>query len=229
MWVPTLTSVSRQALFAGKLPIYFPSSINTTNNEGSLWRQFWEGAGLSRLDITYSRGLGDGDAATVLENVLNPEQTRVIGLVVDKVDKIIHGMQLGAAGMHNQIKQWCNNGFLSSLIGYLLDHGYQVWLTSDHGNVECRGKGRPSEGVIAETRGERARVYPTDELRERVAGDFTFARKWQPVGLPSGCFPLIAGEYNAFVREGEVIVGHGGASIEEIIVPLVRFERRTRS
>jgi len=27
-WIPTLTSVSRQAIFAGKPPIYFPSSIN---------------------------------------------------------------------------------------------------------------------------------------------------------------------------------------------------------
>ena len=28
------------------------------------------------------------------------------GLVVDKVDRIMHGMQLGSAGMHNQVRQW---------------------------------------------------------------------------------------------------------------------------
>jgi hypothetical protein len=224
-WVPTLTSVSRQAIFSGKPPIYFPASIQSTNSESSLWKQFWEDAGLSRLDIAYQRGLGDGDVSAILEAVIHPDRTRAVGLVVDKVDKIMHGMQLGAAGMHNQIKQWAYSGFLNSLIDYLLDRGYQVWMTSDHGNIECQGKGRPSEGVIAETRGERVRVYPTPELRTTVARDFPFASEWQPIGLPQGYFPLIASGRDAFITPGTAIVGHGGVSIEEVIVPLIKFER----
>ncbi len=224
-WVPTLTSVSRQAIFSGKPPIYFPASIQSTKSESSLWKQFWEDAGLSRLDIAYQRGLGDGDVSAILEAVIHPDRTRAVGLVVDKVDKIMHGMQLGAAGMHNQIKQWAYSGFLNSLIDYLLDRGYQVWMTSDHGNIECQGKGRPSEGVIAETRGERVRVYPTPELRTTVARDFPFASEWQPIGLPQGYFPLIASGRDAFVTPGTAIVGHGGVSIEEVIVPLIKFER----
>jgi len=227
-WIPTLTSVSRQSIFSGKPPLYFPSSINSTNSEEKLWKQFWEDHGLSRLDVAYQRGLGDGDASNVLDAAIHPGKTKVVGLVVDKVDKIMHGMQLGSAGMHNQIKQWCHAGFLSSLVGQLLDYGYEVWLTADHGNIQCDGKGRPSEGVIAETRGERVRVYPTPELRSQVAGAFPFAHEWQPVGLPADYFPLVASGRDAFVNPGEAIVGHGGVAIEEVIVPLVKFERRTR-
>jgi len=227
-WIPTLTSISRQSIFSGKPPLYFPSSINSTNSEEKLWKQFWEGHGLSRLDVAYQRGLGDGDASSVLDSAIHPGKTKVVGLVVDKVDKIMHGMQLGSAGMHNQIKQWCQSGFLSALVGQLLDYGYGVWLTADHGNIQCEGKGRPSEGVIAETRGERVRVYPTPELRSQVAGAFPFAHEWQPVGLPAEYFPLVAGGRDAFVNPGEAIVGHGGVAIEEVIVPLVKFERRTR-
>lgn len=227
-WIPTVTSISRQSIFSGKPPLYFPSSINSTNSEEKLWKQFWEGHGLSRLDVTYQRGLGDGDASNVLDSAIHPGKTKVVGLVVDKVDKIMHGMQLGSAGMHNQIKQWCHAGFLSALVGQLLDYGYEVWLTADHGNIQCEGKGRPSEGVIAETRGERVRVYPTPELRAQVAGAFPFAHEWQPVGLPADYFPLVAGGRDAFVNPGDAIVGHGGVAIEEVIVPLVKFERRTR-
>ena len=227
-WIPTLTSVSRQSIFSGKPPLYFPSSINSTNSEEKLWKQFWEGHGLSRLDVAYQRGLGDGDAAGVLDSAIHPGKTKVVGLVVYKVDKIMHGMQLGSAGMHNQIKQWCHAGFLSAMVGQLLDYGYEVWLTADHGNIQCDGKGRPSEGVIAETRGERVRVYPTPELRAQVAGAFPFAHEWQPVGLPADYFPLVAGGRDAFVNPGDAIVGHGGVAIEEVIVPLVKFERRTR-
>lgn len=226
-WIPTLTSVSRQSIFSGKAPIYFSTTINTTNSESNHWKLFWESAGLSRQDIAYGRGLGDGDVVQVLDDILNPGKTRVVGLVIDKVDKIMHGMQLGAAGMHNQIKQWCNDGFLSLLIGYLLGNGYEVWLTSDHGNIECCGKGRPSEGAIAESRGERVRVYPTPELRSSMANKFPFAFEWEPIGLPSGYYPLVAEDKDAFILPNETIVGHGGFSIEEVIVPLVKFERRT--
>ena len=183
---------------------------------------------MSRLDVAYQRGLGDGDASTVLDSLIHPGKTKVVGLVVDKVDKIMHGMQLGSAGMHNQIKQWCQSGFLAALVGQLLDYGYEVWLTADHGNIQCDGKGRPSEGVIAETRGQRVRVYPTPELRSQVAGSFPFAHEWQPIGLPADYFPLVAGGRDAFVNPGEAIVGHGGVAIEEVIVPLVKFERRIR-
>ena len=210
----------------GQAAALFPVIHQLDQQRRETLKQFWEGHTCPADN--YQRGLGDGDAAGVLDSVIQPGKTRVVGLVVDKVDKIMHGMQLGSAGMHNQIKQWCHAGFLSAMVGQLLDYGYEVWLTADHGNIQCDGKGRPSEGVIAETRGERVRVYPTPELRAQVAGAFPFAHEWQPVGLPADYFPLVAGGRDAFVNPGDAIVGHGGVAIEEVIVPLVKFERMCR-
>ena len=227
-WIPTLTSVSRQAIFFGKPPQSFPASINSTDSEEKLWQQFWTDNGLSRPEIAYKRGLGSGDVSKDLDETVNPGQTKAVGLVVDMVDKIMHGMQLGAVGMHGQVAQWCQGGYLGKLIDYLLDHDYDVWLTSDHGNIECEGKGRPAEGVLAEIRGARARVYQTPELRSQVASAFTSACEWEPIGLPDNYFPLVAGGRDAFVNPGNSIVGHGGITLEEVIVPLVKFERRTR-
>lgn len=227
-WIPTLTSVSRQAIFSGKPPIYFPSSINSTNSEEKLWKQFWQGHDVSKLDIAYKRSLGDGDAEAAMDSLINPAKTKVVGLVIDKVDKIMHGMQLGAAGMHNQIDQWCQGEYLTSLLNYLSNHGYEIWITSDHGNIESIGKGRPTEGAIAESRGERVRIYPTPELRSQISSTFTFAHEWLPSGLPDDYFPLVATGNDAFVNEGDSIVGHGGVAIEEVIVPLIKVERRTQ-
>ena len=225
-WVPTLTSVSRQALFAGKAPFYFPASIKNTNAEEGLWRQFWEDAGVPKNAIAYKRGLGSGDAVANLEDAAHPERTKILGLVVDTVDSIMHGMQLGAAGMHNQVRQWCGLGFLRDCIAYLLDRGYQVWLTSDHGNIECQGKGRPADGILAEARGERARVYPTQELRSQIAGGLSETLQWPPVGLPEGYYPLLAKGHDAFCQENSTTVGHGSISLEEVLVPFVKIERR---
>ena len=229
-WIPTLTSISRQAIFAGKPPLYFPTSIYSTHAEGNLWRKFWKDVGIPNAEIAYRRSLRDlpasGDIDETLDAVLASPNTRIVGLVVDKVDKIMHGMHLGAAGMHNQIEQWCQGGFLSALIERLLDRGFDVWLTSDHGNIECRGKERPREGAAAEVRGERVRIYPTPDLRDQTAGAFEFAKRWHPVGLPPDTFPLVAQGNDAFGTPGETIVGHGGITIEEVIVPLVKFGRR---
>ncbi len=226
-WIPTLTSVSRQSIFSGKPPIYFSSSINSTNSEEKLWKQFWQGQGISKLDVVYRRGLGDGDPIVIMDSLINP-QTKVVGLVIDKVDKIMHGMQLGAAGMHNQIDQWCKGEYLITLLNYLNRREYEVWLTSDHGNIESIGRGRPKEGAIAESRGERVRVYPTHELRSQIFSSYTFAREWQSSGLPDDYFPLVTTGNDAFINEGDSIVGHGGIAIEEVIVPLIEIERRMR-
>ena len=59
-WIPSLTSVSRQATFAGKAPIFFPNSIQTTDKEPALWAQFWADQGLMPNEVMYIKGLGKG-------------------------------------------------------------------------------------------------------------------------------------------------------------------------
>ncbi len=226
-WIPTITSVSRQAVFAGKPPFYFPSSIHTTAKEPVLWAQFWRDHKLANQEVAYAKGLGGGTLESVEEMVAQPK-TRVVGLVVDTVDKIAHGMELGAAGMHNQVRQWAAQPFMANLVDLLLENGFSVYLTSDHGNTEAAGCGRPAEGALADVLGERARIYPDPLLRGQVKQRFPDSLEWPPIGLPEGYFPLLAPGRSAFVREGDHLVGHGGASIEELVVPLVQIESREK-
>jgi len=227
-WIPTLTSVSRQSIFSGKPPMYFSQTIHSTEAESTLWQQFWLSNGLSKHEIVFRRGLGQGNYKDDFSSLNLSDRTKVIGLVIDTVDKIMHGMQLGSRGMHNQIRQWMEQGYLVSTISELLDLGFDVSLTSDHGNTECVGYGRPSEGAIAELRGLRARVYPTHELRSRVATIYTFAREWQPFGLPENYYPLLVSGHEAFGVTAETYVGHGGISIDEVIVPWVKLKKRVQ-
>ena len=224
-WIPTITSVSRQSAFAGKPPIYFPNSIHTTDKEPALWTQFWADQGLTQQEVAYAKGLGNGPLESVEEIVARPK-TRVVGLVVDKVDKIMHGMELGAAGMHNQVRQWAEGPFMTQLFDLLLENGFRVYLSSDHGNIEASGCGRPAEGALANLRGERARIYSDSLLRGRVKERFPDALEWPPIGLPEDYWPLLAPPRAAFVPKTRNLVGHGGVALEELIVPLVRIERR---
>jgi hypothetical protein len=223
-WIPSLTSVSRQAAFAGKAPIFFPNSIQSTDKELALWAQFWADQGFTPNEVVFFKGLGDGSMEPFSEALSHPK-ARVAGLVVDKVDKIMHGMEMGTAGMHNQVCQWAKQPYLNTLLDLLFDRGFKVYLTSDHGNVEAVGCGRPAEGAMANLRGERVRIYPDVALRSKVKERFPAALEWDPVGLPEDCLALLAPARQAFVQENKRIVSHGGISVEELIVPLVQIER----
>jgi hypothetical protein len=93
-WLPTTTSVSRQAVFAGKPPLYYPTSIHTTDKEAGLWTQFWADQGLPPTEVGYEKGLGEEFTLSRAQEAVSHPKLRAVGLIVDTVDKIMHGMQL---------------------------------------------------------------------------------------------------------------------------------------
>lgn len=223
-WVPTITSVSRQAMFAGKAPYQFPNSIHGTSSEDKLWRQFWMEYGLAGAQVMYQKNLGIGEVETLIDS-LSDRRLRVAGLVINTVDDIMHGMMLGAAGMHNQVAQWANQGYLFELLQGLVNEGFKIYLTSDHGNIEAQGQGKINDGATADARGERARVYPNALLRETAKEKHPETINWPNCGLPADYTVLLPNRRTAFVANGERIVGHGGIALEEVIVPFVTIER----
>jgi len=216
--VPTLTAVSRQAIFAGRTPLYFSGSITSTQKEEALWSVFWQEAGLNPAEVGYKRGLGNEDVDDDWVHFVLEDHT-IIGLVVDKVDKILHGMQLGSVGMIGNVRLWAEDGYLEKVVEKLLDHGFEIFITSDHGNVESVGQGSPREGCLAESHGMRSRLYNDPRIRDSVHEQFTETICWDAGGLPTGIHALLAQGRTAFTQEGNKVVSHGGITLEEVIVP----------
>jgi len=223
-WVPTLTSVTRQSIFAGEPPLYFPESIETTSKERSHWLRFWEDQGVQRSGVEVVTNL-DVPADPRLDTVLANPRLAILGLVWNKVDDIMHGMMMQTAGMHSHVRLWASQGHLQQMLGRLHQEGFVVYLTADHGNVTATGIGNPREGVLVETRGKRARVYDRPEFREEVAVKFPESIRWPSDGLPPARHVLLAGDLKAFTNEGDEIVAHGGIALEEVMVPFVAITR----
>lgn len=224
-WLPTLTAVSRQALFSGLKPREFADSITVTSTEPSLWTRFWQDQGLRGSEVMYRKGIRRVDQLEELAAALSNPSVKVAGLVVDTIDEIVHGAVLGKRGIASQIESWCESGFVERLFALLLDRGFHVYLTSDHGNVEAIGAGRPNQGVIAESRGERVRIYRTSLLRSQSAEQIPGTIELPTPALPPDFLPLFAGKRTAFVNKGDELVAHGGISVEELIVPFVKVSR----
>ncbi|WP_068635438.1 BREX-3 system phosphatase PglZ [Thauera butanivorans] len=220
-WAPTLTSVSRQAIFSGMRPREFPDSIETTSAEPAQWSRFWLDQGLRANEVIYRKGLQRNDHLEELTAALASPNVKVVGLVVDTVDDIVHGAVLGKRGVATQIASWVDTGFVERLLDLLLGKGFHVYLTADHGNVDAVGQGRPKQGVAAELRGERVRTYRNEALAAESAASTTNAYRLDVAGLPANFLALFAGGRTAFLLQGDQAVVHGGISVEELLVPFV--------
>jgi len=224
-WVPSITSISRQSIFAGEPPLYFGSSLETTAKEQAHWHRFWEDQGVPRDNVDLVKAL-DGPDDAKLETALSNPRLSILGLVWNKVDDIMHGMEMQTAGMHNQVRLWASQGHLNRLLLRLHTEGFVVYITADHGNVTAKGIGNPREGILAETHGERVRVYDRSEFRDDIANKFPQSVRWPSHGLPPERHVLLSGDLNAFTQLDDEIVCHGGIALEEVIVPFVSVSRR---
>ena len=213
--VPTLTAISRQAIFAGRLPVDFAESVGTTDREPKRWSDFWAEEGIPSRDVAFRVLLG----AEVDEVPSLQAGFPVVGLVVKAIDEMLHGAKLlGDAQLQSAIETWIEHGFLKALLREADSNGYETWITSDHGNLETLPSGRVMEGLMVETAGVRVRCYPDQSLRDGRLAD---GEPWDPPGLPGGIYPLFAPGRSGYFS-GRVRVTHGGISLDEVIVPLAR-------
>lgn len=224
-WIPSITSVSRQSIFSGKIPLNFGDTIRTTNYEERQWKDFWIDKGFDKSDIFYQRALGSVSyLETDLQHVLRNK--KIIGCVIDSIDKFMHAAQQGLWSVHSELKYWLDKGFLLSFLNDLIQSDFEVYITSDHGNLESQGIGRINQGVLANSKGERVRVYDDNSIRNRTRDDyFEVSQDWDSQFLPLNYYPLIAKKNYAFITKNDKIVGHGGTNIEEVYVPFVKVTK----
>lgn len=225
-WLPTVTGVSRQAIFTGDQPRAFAKTLGSTSPESTAWQRFWLNEGLTPQQVFYAKGLGQPGSCNDLIAGPIAEGAEVIGLVVDTVDELLHGELFGKQGLVGRIEHWLGLGEWSRLVSSLIDARYHIYVASDHGNVDVVGMGRPSEGSAAEERGERVRIYDSEVLRQKSSTTIAGSRVLQPGGLPETYKPLFAPHGRAFIPDGRRAVVHGGTSLEEVIVPFIRISRK---
>lgn len=225
--VPSVTSVSRQALVSGLRPARLADTLTVTSHEGRRWREHWQ----ARTELTPERflyGALDERCETPLLGDILSQRTMAACLVSTAMDNMLHGATQGAAGVQASLRLWLADSShrLEALIDRLLEEQMLVVLASDHGHVEAVGMGQPQEGVLVETRSKRARLYNNADFARSVQQQFPDTILWENDGLlPAGWQALMPKGRQAFAPQGTRVVSHGGLTIDEMVVPLVRIER----
>lgn len=230
--IPTITAISRHALISGLRPadFYHPNAAKAT--EAKAWDSFWMREGglpENTIDLLALR-LEKNDPAP---EITNP-RLQALCLIERQLDEIMHGSMLGAMDHQATVNLWLsqnNSGInstkLENVINLLLDENFTVFLSSDHGHCEAYGIGKPSEGLMAQSRGRRARLYSDRRSAEHVQIAFNQTILWEDDGLlPKNLFALLPTGRQAFSELDEIVITHGGVTMDEIVVPLIEIKKK---
>ncbi len=218
--IPTITAVSRHALVGGLRPADLPP-WPTSRNEARLWSVFWGQQGLpAEACACLHLALDPAGPPAELENI----RLQAVCLTDRKIDDMVHNTSLGAADFQASLRLWLGSygKKLEDVIVSLLAQGFTLYVASDHGHVEVQGIGQPSEGLTVQTRGKRARIYDNRQAAANVQSAFAQTILWSQDGLlPESAWVLMPQGRQAFALADEIVVTHGGPTLDEVVVPLV--------
>jgi hypothetical protein len=212
--IPTITNVSRQAIFAGAIPSAFATRLRSPAEE-RLWQEFWQRAGLEPSHVVYARADG-----WRLPDI--PADAQAVGIVVNAVDDAMHAVgNFDDPGLADLVTRFAEQNVIGQLAHNASLHGWDLWFTSDHGNLSCRGLDQKVQlpGLTVTSKGQRVWTFASPALRDAATVP---GLAWDPPGYPQeGGHPLFAVGRTCYYK-GRTLISHGGLSLDEVFVPLVR-------
>lgn len=211
--IPTTTSISRQCLLSNK----YPSQLMEPWHQNKEKAEFISCAvdmGFKLEQIGYERSY-DANFLSIV---------KCAAVIINDVDYIIHGQKQGRIGMFNDITVLYKQGRLIELTNRLLKAGFDVYISSDHGNTPCVGMGKlVKTGVEVETKSRRMLVLKDfadkDALLDHY-GVFAYPKYY----LNKDFDYLICDIGHSFDAKGEKVMNHGGITIDEVIVPFIKIK-----
>lgn len=208
---PTVTSVARQCVFSGKLPKELNDPFSMGNEEKE-WREYWRNHGYKDHEIVFFKGE---------EPNITP-QTKIVGIVIDICDKLMHDELQGLDGLLQGISNWMKDGALIRLISSLHEHGFAVYMTADHGNTATIAEGKFTKpGVLADPASRRAVVYQS--FADPIELQKFTTTQYSGTYLPEGYTAYLFTEGTCYGTPGKEYVTHGGMTLEEAVVPFVKI------
>lgn len=252
--LPTATQYSRNALFAGMMPMdieaKYPNEWKNDDEEGGKnlhEAKFLEGQlkqlKLDNLKWQYLKITNNEDGKSFEDNIHNYLNNDLTVIVYNFVDMLSHArteMEVLKELAGDEVSyrsltvSWFEHSPLHRALKKIADKDIQVFVTTDHGTVrvktpsKCVGD-RATTTNLRYKHGRNLQYEDRDVLafrdprvvglpRPNVSSTFIFAK--EDVFL---CYP---NNYNYYVNYYRNTFQHGGISLEEMIVPIIRLQSK---
>jgi hypothetical protein len=208
-WLPSITALSRQALFRGEMPRV--DYRQTPAEEEKLWQQLW------RANPVFM--------PVYQHNVISPEElntaTRRLAVVDVQLDKKMH-QSSDYYDLYELTRNWAVK--FAEIIARLHREEFRIVLTTDHGNVHATGIGtlKPEEKAhlyLDNSRGERFVYFNSKELKDA----FRHAHSAVPFFENTRENWLSIADDSSFSSPRKQLITHGGSHFMETVIPLIIF------
>ncbi|HWB25095.1 MAG TPA: bifunctional response regulator/alkaline phosphatase family protein [Chitinophagaceae bacterium] len=249
--LPTATQYARNAIFAGMLPLeiekQFPGEWKNDDEEGgkNMQEEEFFRAQLKRLkraDIRYSytKIIHHNDGQQLVNNIHNLLQNDLNVIIYNFVDMLSHARtemevlkELAAdeVSYRSITRSWFEHSPLNQALKRIADKKINIVLATDHGSVRvktpCKVIGdKQTTANLRYKHGRNLNYDPKEVLAFRdpreaglpvpnVNSSFIFAKEDGFL-----CYP---NNYNYYVNYYRNTFQHGGVSLEEMIIPVVKM------
>ncbi len=207
-WLPSVTELSRQAIFRGDIPSV--NYVQNPANEEKLWKEFWLQKGVATFEQYYQHA----------DMIKEESSVKRLGYVAVELDNMMHS-SANYTYLHSNTKNWIEEEEIIANIKHLLDGGYKVFITTDHGNID-------------------ATAYKKLGQRDKLGADLSLRHITLPNAADKGLFKAEYGEHvvqvdsdsktyyargkEAFMNSGKCVT-HGGTHWLEVLIPFIKLEK----
>ena len=249
--LPTATQYSRNSIFAGLMPVeiekQFPVQWKNDDEEGgkNMFEEEFFKAQLARLRKTdlkysYTKIVHHHEAEKLVDNIHNYLQNDINVIVYNFVDMLSHArtemevlkeLASDEVSYRSITASWFEHSFLNQALKKIADKKINLIVATDHGSVRVNTPNKvigdkQTTSNLRYKHGRNLNYEPKDVLAFRepklaglpspnVNSSFIFAKQDGYL-----CYP---NNYNHFVNYYRNTFQHGGISLEEVIIPVIRM------
>lgn len=216
-WLPSITKLSRQAIFRGDIPQ--PDYRQTPTAEKNLWTNFWTTPNQPPAKCMEPFEIGYTHNSLLTDNENSYKQA----FVDVELDRKMHSSS-NNKDLHDLTLNWAKEA--AEKIKHIHEQKYQVYLTADHGNIHSHAwRALKSEEKTFlfenESRGSRHLIFRPDtnylenflQSNTGIKEELLVHENWA-VWRNAKCF------------KGQDEITHGGSHFLEVIIPFVTIEKK---
>ncbi|NDA64179.1 MAG: PglZ domain-containing protein, partial [Chitinophagia bacterium] len=210
-WLPSITQLSRQAIFRGDTPQ--TDYRQGPSTEEKLWKTYWKEKGCHDFEVVYQHEKTDFS---------NMDSVSKLAIVLKDLDDKMHS-STDYVDLLMLTKNWIERSKIAQIVDELISNGFTVFVTADHGNIQAKGwrglQGREKLG--------------TNESGSRSERHIEYSEKWLSdefmANNPEIGDSVVMEEQAIYFKTDlsfsnkESLVTHGGAHLLEVLIPFVEI------
>lgn len=206
--LPSVTAISRSAIFQGSREVYNLKSPGRST-EAKSFADFFQDK--------HTRYFTDKEELS--EDTLIGYDT--ISLLYTFFDDLCHSTHFAPTDYDKEpyfeaLNRYMEKSRIKDNIQLLQKNGFTIYFCSDHGSVVATGNGQKLEKFLVDNFAKRAAIIPAEASehvsQQKIKIPFVYDKL---LALPEG--------RTMYANMGTIEVNHGGITIEEMVVPYIKL------